>query len=74
MLNNMKHFINVDTLNVRMLYQAGKLENVIMETARSKINILSLSEVRWTGRNCIQTDKYKFIYYGGKRMIAELES
>ena len=39
----------IGTCNVRTLFQAGKLANVAQEMERSKVDVLGLSEVRWTG-------------------------
>ena len=45
--------IRVGTWNVRTLYQCGALDNVKQEMRRLKINILGVSETKWTskGRN-----------------------
>ena len=57
----------IATWNVRTLFQAGKLENVKMEMERMKINILGMSEVRWTGAGKINSDKYTIIYSGSEK-------
>ena len=43
---HLKRQKNVGTWNVRSLYQAGKLENVISEMKRLKVDILGMAEVR----------------------------
>ena len=45
---NMRQKRKIGTWNVRTLNQDGKLENVIMKMKRLKLDILGLSEVRWT--------------------------
>lgn len=59
--------VKVATWNVRTLYQAGKLANLILETKRLNIDILGISEVRWTGYDQISVDNYKLFYSGGDR-------
>ena len=54
------------TWNVRTLNQKGKLENVIKEMERMKLNILGLSEVRWVGKGKIKTGNKTMIYSGGE--------
>ena len=55
------------TWNVRTLYQAGKLENVIQEMGRLDVNIFGLCETRWTNSGSMQIDDYKIIYSGGDK-------
>ena len=43
----------------------GKLEVVKQEMARVKIDILGISELRWTGMGEFNTDDY-YIYYCGQ--------
>ena len=50
--------------NVRTLYQKGKLDNVVQEMDRMKINILGIAETRWQGTNSIK-HKGKFMIYSG---------
>ena len=59
--------IKVGTWNVRTLYQAGKLENVIQEMERLDVNIFGLCETRWTNSGSMQIDDYKIIYSGGDK-------
>ena len=40
--------------NVRTLYQKGKLDNVVQEMDRMKINNLGIAETRWQGTNSIK--------------------
>ena len=39
---------NIASWNVRSLDQPGKLDNVELEAERLKIDVLGISEVRWT--------------------------
>ena len=50
--------------NVRTLLVKGKLENVKHEIKRLKLNILGMSEVRWTGAGEFDSDGYRVIYSG----------
>jgi len=54
------------TWNVQTMYQKGKLGNIRHEVVRMNINILELSEVRWTGDGEVKTQEYTLIYSGGK--------
>ena len=36
------------TWAVRTIYKSGKMDNIMMEMKRMKINILGVCEVRWT--------------------------
>ena len=46
----------------------GKLEVVKQETARVNVDILGISELKWTGKNEFNTD-YPYIYYCGQESI-----
>ena len=47
--------------NVRSMYQ-GKLEVVKQEMARVNVNILGISELKWTGKGEFNSDDH-YIYY-----------
>ena len=49
------------------MFQAGKLANVAQEMGRLKIDVLGLSEVRWTGCGEVNYQGKKLIYSGGER-------
>ena len=51
----------LETWNVRSMNQ-GKLEVVKQEMARVKINILGISELKWTGMGEFNSDDH-YIYY-----------
>ena len=57
----------IGTLNVRFMNQ-GKLEVVKQELARVNINILGISELKWTGRGEFKSDNH-YIYYCGQESL-----
>ena len=62
---NKSETIRIATWNVRTLYQTGKLANVALEADRLNMDILGVSETRWTGNGRLNVDdKYEFIYSG----------
>ena len=63
----MKEQYCIETRNVRSTNQ-GKLEVVKQEMARVNINILEISELRWTGMGELNSE-YHCIYYCGQESI-----
>ena len=61
----------IGTWNVRSMNQ-GKLQVVKQEMARVKINILGISELRWTGMGEFNSDDH-CIYTVGKNPLQEME-
>ena len=57
----------IKTWNVRSINQ-GKLEVVKQEMARVNINILGISEVKWTGMDEFNSDDH-YIYYCGQESL-----
>ena len=57
----------IGTWNVRSMNQ-GKLELVKQEMARVNINILGISELKWTGMGEFNSDDH-YIYYCGKESL-----
>ena len=57
----------IGTWNVRSMNQ-GKLEVVKQEMARVNINILGISELRWTGMADFNSDDHYIYYYGQKSL------
>ena len=57
----------IGTWNVRSVNQ-GKLEVVKQEMARVNINILGISELKWTGMGEFNSDDH-YIYYCGQESI-----
>ena len=57
----------IGTWNVRSMNQ-GKLEVVKQEMARVNINILGISELKWTGMGKFNSDGH-YIYYCGQESL-----
>ena len=57
----------IETWNVRSMNQ-GKLEVVKREMARVNIDILGISELRWTGMGEFNSDDH-YIYYCGQESL-----
>ena len=51
------------TWNVRSMNQ-GKLEVVKQEIARVNIDVLGISELKWTGMGKFSSDDHYIYYYG----------
>ena len=62
---NAKTFTKIATWNVRTLYQCGRTEQVIKEMENYKIDILGVSEMRWTGQGRMDS-RGKTVLYSGK--------
>ena len=54
-------------LDVRSMNQ-GKLKVVKQEMARVKVNILGISELKWTGMGEFNSDDH-YIYYCGQKFL-----
>ena len=59
-----KEQYGIGTWNVRSMNQ-GKLEEVKQEMARVNINILEISELKWTGMGEFNSEDH-YIYYCGQ--------
>ena len=57
----------IGTWNVRSMNQ-DKLEVVKQETARVNVNILGISELKWTGMGEFNTHEH-YIYYCGQETL-----
>ena len=57
----------IGTWNVRSMNQ-GKLEGVKQEMARVNVDILGISELKWTGMGEFNSDDH-YIYYCGKEYL-----
>ena len=57
----------IGTWNVRSMNQS-KLEGVKQDMARVNVNILGISELRWTGMGEFNSDDY-YIYYCGQESL-----
>ena len=56
--------LNICTWNVRTLYQARKLDNLIMKFNSLKLDILGVSKTHWSGSGIIQRENHTIIYSG----------
>ena len=66
-----KEWYCIGTWNVRSMNK-GKLEVVKQEMARVNINILGISELKWTGMGDFNSDDH-YIYYCGQESLKEME-
>ena len=57
----------IGTWNIRSMNQ-GKLEVVKQEMARVNVNILGISELKWTGVSEFNSDDH-YIYYCGQKSL-----
>ena len=57
----------IGTWNVRFMNQ-GKLEVAKQEMARVNVNILGISELKWTGMGEVNSDDH-YIYYCGQESL-----
>ena len=62
---------SIGTWNVRSMNQ-GKLKVVKQEMARVNINILGISELKWTAMGEFNSDNH-YIYYCGKNPLEKME-
>ena len=62
-----KEQYRIGTWNVRSVNQ-GKLEVVKQEMARVNVNILGISELKWTGMGEFNSDDH-YIYYCGQESL-----
>ena len=61
----------IGTRNVWFMNQ-GKLEKVKQEMARVNVDILGISELKWTGMGEFNSD-YHYIYYRGQEFLRRIE-
>ncbi len=54
----------IGTWNVRTLYQCGKLAQLLYEFHNYRMDILGLSEMRWTGSDKVVSDGKTILYSG----------
>ena len=57
----------VATWNVNTLYQTGKLENLKKEAQRLKLDVVGVSEARWTGSGRTVSGEWIFYHSGSER-------
>lgn len=61
-----KHKLNIGCWNVRTMFQAGKLAQVAKESDAYNIDILGISEARWTGTGKRRLDSGHTLLYSGR--------
>ena len=59
----------IATWNVNTLHQIGKLENLKKEAKRMNLDIVGVSEARWTGSGKLTTGDWVFYYSGGEKHV-----
>lgn len=52
----------IGSLDVRTMHHSGQLENILKEMECIEINILGISEVRWTNSGKLNTNNHAIIY------------
>ena len=68
-LKTRKGNLRIGTWNVRTLYKAGKLDNLIKEAKQMKMDIMGIAETRWIEEGYIKKDDYILIYSGGTQHV-----
>ena len=62
-----KSTTRIGTWNVRTLYSTGKLAQVINEMRRYNLDVLGISEMRWTDSGKMDSDGISIFYSGGSK-------
>ena len=62
-----KNKTNIGTWNVRTQYETGKLAQLIREMQKYGIEILGISEMRWTENGTMLSDGCQILYSGGEK-------
>ena len=57
--------LRIGTWNVRTMYKAGNLDNGIQKMKNMKLDIMGISETRWTESGQSTTGNHTMIYSGG---------
>lgn len=63
-LNARKNAIKIATWNVRTMYQKGKIDNAIQEMKSMNVDILGISEMRWTDSGKMRKNGYTVVFSG----------
>ena len=61
-----RKIIRVGAWNVRTMYESGKTAQVIKEMDRYKVNILGISEMRWTDSGIVTLGSGQTVVYSGR--------
>ena len=65
-LTTRNRLLRIGTWNVRALYQTGKLTKALKEMDNMSLDLLGISECRWTDNGTIVKDDHIMIYSEGK--------
>ena len=55
------------TWNVRTMFKAGKLDKISKEMKTMKLDVLGISESRWTGSGKMKDGDFTIVYSGGEK-------
>lgn len=58
-------------VNLRILYEAGKVQNVILEMKRLDLQILGVSETHWLESGSFKTNDYTVHFSGAKNGLCQ---
>ena len=61
---NAKNIAKIGTWNVRTLYQSGRLAQVLREMEAYGLDVLGISEIRWTGQGQTTNNGVTILYSG----------
>ena len=62
-----KLHLKIGAWNGRTPYRAGKLEVVVQEMKRAKLDIFRLCETQWPGDRCLELENHAMQYSGGEQ-------
>ena len=65
-LTHPKKTVRVGCWNVRTMYSAGKTAQVCREMAKYKVEILGISECRWTGSGEVRIQTGENVIFAGR--------
>ena len=63
---NPKKMLRIGNWNVRTMYSVGKTAQVVREMQRYNLDILGISECRWSGSGRLKTQTGETILYSGR--------
>ena len=61
-----KHIVRVAAWNVGTMYETGRAAQVVGEMERYKVNILGVSEMRWTDSGILTLNSGETVCYSGR--------
>ena len=61
-----KHIVRVAAWNVQTMYETGRAAQVEGEMERYKVNILGVSEMRWTDSGMLTLNSGETVCYSGR--------